>query len=309
VRIFLVILILLFSNYHHLSYAQEKTAITTKKASKKPSEKNATATDKKNTNKSTEKALKIPLPVNQHQQFKDDIKHFLKTENVTTLLNGSKDFITLIQEQTTSNAKGVAILLPNWQQSAVSSPALNYFRKTLPDLGWTTITVQSPEKPTNYPSKKIDPRAQADENKEVLATYQDNLSAVMNKVMEKAANYPGIFLLIAESSNAAILVNSYQQAESKQPDILVILSGHLLTEKDNQNFINSLANIDVPILDLYLGADNLYVQKIAPLSAIEAKKQLKVYYRQQKLDNFTSGNYPNEELLKAVKAWIKHLGW
>jgi len=104
-------------------------------------------------------------------------------------------------------------------------------------------------------------------------------------------------------------VNLYQQTQSRQPDVLVVLSGHLLTDEDNKNYAAALATIDVPVLDLYLTHDNINVLALAPLSRSQSKKQLKVYYRQQQLNNITTGYYPQEKLLKAINGWLKHIGW
>jgi hypothetical protein len=89
----------------------------------------------------------------------------------------------------------------------------------------------------------------------------------------------------------------------------VLLSAHLLTEKDNKSYAKALASIDVPILDLYLKHDNSTVLSLAPLSRSQSKKQLKVYYRQRQLSNLITGYYPHQELLKAINGWLKHIGW
>jgi len=285
----------------------------TKKASKnnKQNKTNDNAKDKSNTQKkkTIKKNIKINFPIDSQKQFKADINHYLNAEKIKPMLAGSDDFITLINEQSTGNSKGVAILLANWQQALTSPKALNYLRTTLPKQGWTTITIQSPEKPAKYPSIKLNALEQAEENQTLLSQYKEKLSLIIKKVMLKADNYPGISLMIAEGSNAALLVDLYQQQQNKQPAALVILSGYLLTPKDNQNYAQSLAKIDVPVLDLYLEKGNAIVARNAPLRLSQSKKQLKVFYRQQKLNNFSTGYYPKEQLSKVINGWLKRIGY
>ena len=292
------------------SYAQEKPAESVKEKPLQTVEKTSKASDHK-TDTNTKPTTKptIRFPISSEKQFKNDIKHYLNADQVKPVLLGSDDFITLISEETTGNPKGVAILLSDWQQAATSPKAINFLRQKLPDLGWTTITIQSMPKPEHYPSVKIKKLAQNEENKKSLKEYQNKLAKIMTKVMKKAANYPGLFLVVAEGSNAAMLVNLYQQTQIKQPDVLVLLSAHLLTEEDNKSYAKALASIEVPVLDLYLKHDNSTVLALASLSRSQSKKQLKVYYRQRQLSNLITGYYPRQELLKAINGWLKHIGW
>jgi len=302
-----VILLLLFSAFSFAfpSAAEQQAP----KETPKNSAPSATEAQNKKTAEQQSSKHKIRLPSDSEKQFNNDIKHYVKNADITPMLLGSDEFITLINEETTGTPKGVAILLSNWQQAATSPKAINFLRTSLPKQGWTTITIQSMTKPEHYPSVKDKTIAQNEENKETLTEYKNKLSKIITKVMAKAANYPGLFLVVAEGSNAALLVDLYQTKANKQPDVFVILSGHLLTKTDNKNYVEALASINVPILNLYLKYDNKDVLALAPQSLSESKKQLKVYYRQQQLNNHVSGYYPHKALLTAINGWLKHIGW
>ncbi len=302
-RIFLLILFLLFSvsSFAFPSATQEQAS--------KDAPKNSTTKQDQPAQDNQATKAKIRLPRDSEKQFNSDIKHYVKNADITPMLLGSDEFITLINEETTGTPKGVAILLSNWQQAATSPKAINFLRTNLPHQGWTTITIQSMTKPEHYPSVKDKTIAQNEENKETLTQYKNKLSKIIAKVMEKAANYPGLFLVVAEGSNAALLVDLYKTNANKQPDVLVILSGHLLTKTDNKNYVEALASINVPILNLYLKYDNKDVLALAPQSLSASKKQLKIYYRQQQLNNHVSGYYPHKPLLTAINGWLKHIGW
>ncbi len=262
-----------------------------------------------NTTKPPKTKTPISTPISIDSLYKKDLQHYLTKSQLQQLLVGSDEIITLINEQTTANAKGVAILLPNWQQMATSPQAINYLREKLPQQGWTTITIQPPVKPNNYPSIKLNATEQKEENSKALAHYKEKLAAILTKVMKQAANYPGIFLMIAEGSNAALLIELYQEKKLGHPATLIILSAHLLTEYDNKQVASTLARLEIPVLDLYLNRDNLQAIYSAPLRLAESKRQLKVYYQQKKLDNIYTGYYPKETLLAAINGWLKKIGW
>lgn len=315
-RYFFLFLCFSFLLLETASYAQEsapkKDTPSSENAAKTSPQGKSADSEKKRKGKTDVKSTstqKINLPPDLQNQFKNDINHFINTKNIKPMLVGNEDFITLLNEETSGNPKGVAILLANWQQPFVSSKAINYLSKTLPSKGWTTITIQSPKMPNNYPSKKMNLLESEEENKKTLDQYQENLSMIIKKVLEKAINYPGIFLVVAEGSNAALLVNLYTQQANLQPDALVLLSPYLLNQTDNQQFANNLASIAVPILDLYLSRDNKLVSVNAPMRKAKSKKMLKVFYRQHQFNNVSNGAYPLSDLLKAINGWLKSIGW
>ena len=255
------------------------------------------------------KAVTINFPIDRQKEFKADINHYLKNANISPMLYGSEDFITLVANQTTNNAKGVAIILPNWQQNVTSPQASNFLRTVLPSYGWTTITIQSPTKPKNYPSTQLNHIARNTANEVAITAYEKKLTAIMTKVMSKAHNYPGIFMVIAQGANAALLTDLYDKNKIEQPSVFIVLSGYLPTRIGNVKYATSLAAIKTPVLDLYLTKDNDRVIGNAPLRLIESKKQLKIYYRQKQLTNFNAGYYPKEDLIRSINSWLKHIGW
>jgi L,D-peptidoglycan transpeptidase YkuD (ErfK/YbiS/YcfS/YnhG family) len=255
------------------------------------------------------KKIAIQAPIAQQSLYKKDLTHYLNSQEVNRLLIGSDEIITLVKKDMTGNPKGVVILLPSWQQVATAPQAINYLRNQLPQQGWTTITIQPPSKPKHYPSTKLNQLERVEENQKALTDYKQKLAAIMEKVMGKAANYPGIFIVIAEGSNAALLIDLYAENKIIQPAALVTLSGHLLTVEDNQHFAQTLAKLSLPILDLYLIKGNEQSIFYAPLRLAESKRQLKVYYQQTQLQNFTSGYYPEAVLLKTINGWLKRIGY
>ncbi len=254
------------------------------------------------------------MPISSYEQHKNDLKHYFPAEQVKTLLAGPNKFITLIKKYSNENAKGVAILLPDWQQSVTSSNAISFLRRTLPEHGWTTIAIQPASKPDNYPSKALTTEQQKKDNDTALDIYKTKLSAMISSVMTEAKKNPGIVIIIAQGNNGAMLTDLYQKNKNKPANALILLSSYIQT---NASFINSaneyfsqcIATSNYPVLDLSLRQDQpLIISKIKQ-RAILAKQEMKVYYRHRQLNNVNIGYYPEKELLLQINSWLKSMGW
>lgn len=256
----------------------------------------------------------IKKPISLTKQYKDDLKHYLTDEQVKSLLAGPDDYLTLVKKYTSANSKGVAILLPEWQQGATNPKAINYLRNVLPSKGWSTIAIQPSNKPENFPSTAITIDEQKKENQLALDAYKKKLSTLLNAVMNTAREYPGIVLVIAQGNNAALLVDLYSNEGSQRPNALIMLSSyrqsnHALVNSINESFARQLALTELPILDLYLKHDNTIVLAKAAQRKSFARQEMKVYFRQRQLNNTVTGYYPEEELLSQINSWLKAIGW
>lgn len=339
-HLILKLVIILFFCTHVTVFAQEKVAETvaeTVAEKVKPAVENtknieaatttATETEKKSTDTTTsdtktntnkESKVIIPLPVSQELQHKEDLTRYLPANNISPILAGPDDYLTLINENTSVNSKGVAILLPDWQQGAVSPKAINFLRKALPKQGWTTISIQPASKPDNFPSNAIAISDQKLANKTIIDNYKKKLSALINAVITKSKEYPGIVIIIAQGNHGAMLVDIFEQQNSSQdeiiPNALVLLSSYLLNSNElidetNTAFAKKLANSEYPVLDLYLQYDNPIVLNKAAQRLTIANQELKAYYRQRQIKNNATGYYPEKELLTQITSWLKSIGW
>ena len=253
--------------------------------------------------------IDIIAPVDEMVTKTSDLKHYLPADIVQPLLVGPDDHITLINTNNAMNNKGIMILLPDWQQSASNPKALNTLRETFPDHGWTTISVLPPNKPKNYPSQAIEKIQREEENETTLKDYQQLLSTIMSAITEKAKNYPGIIVVVAEGHNAAILLSIYQQEMTEQPTALVMLGAHLNDEIANLASATHLSQLDLPVLDLYLKADNRLARQNAQLRQKWVNQELKSDFRQQQIYNIQTSYYPKPALISAINGWLKSIGW
>jgi len=251
----------------------------------------------------------ISAPVDALTQKEQDLTHYLSAEKFTPMLAGAEDFITIINENTASNQKGVMILLPDWSMSATSSNALNYLQTTLPFQGWTTITIQPPVKPLNYPSRNSKLSLQVEENAKTLLEHQEYLTTMMTAVMEKAKDYPGIFVVVSQGSHAILLANLYSKGKLESPSAMVLLSGYMNSELDSHSYAKTLARSEFPVLDIYLSREHQLAKRDALIRKSQATKEMKVYYRQSQLHNNQVSYYPEKSLLITINGWLKSIGW
>lgn len=313
----IVITFLLFLVVNVIAVAQQKDQQTTSTPAtdKVQSEQNPlTAPEPQAENPASSTSLPSPLT----QQYQQDLTHYLPAEQVKPLRVGTNDYITLVTENTSINDKGVAILLPDWQQSATNPKAINFLRKALPSQGWTTIAIQPPSMPENYPSKAIEVSEQQQQNDQILADYKLIFTAMMNATLEQTNRYPGIKVVIAQGHHGALLVEFFEQQAAKanpiMPNGVILLSSYLTTnealiDEAHTDLAKKIAASNYPLLDLYLTFDHpIVLAKVKQRRAL-AKKAMKVYFRQRRLNSLAAGYYPEQALLRIINSWLKSIGW
>lgn len=322
----LTILVLLLAIANPVVFAQEKTPSPASQSfdeTNKESAETTTSAPNKEENANQEIVKKTqaepPLPIATSAQHKADLTHYLPENNVKSILAGPDDYITLISENMSINNKGVAILLPDWQQSATNPKAINLLRNELPLQGWTTISIQPLNKPDSYPSRALTLNEQQEENTKIIDEYQVKLGTMINAVIDKASDYPGIVIIIAQGNHGAMLVHLLSEKNeqipiTKQPNGVILLSSYVLTsnallDDSNTAFAKQLAYSEYPVLDLLLRYDNPIVLDKAKQRMALSKKEMKVYYRQRQLNNNNVGYYPKQELLTQINSWLKSIGW
>jgi len=128
-------------------------------------------------------------------------------------------------------------------------------------------------------------------------------------VMDIALEYPGIILLLAEGSNAAIVTDLYQQKKNREPNVMIFMSAFMPTYDDNQKFAEQMAKSELPILDVLLTLDHPLALENAKYRKVMASKEMKIFYRQRQYNSYVSGYYPKEQLVKDISGWLKTIGW
>ncbi|OKY26106.1 MULTISPECIES: DUF3530 family protein [Thalassotalea] len=297
-----------FSQENQEQETQQNTSESTpEKASEKTTNK-ADAETVTNEQQSPEKA-EISLPKTLPEIYALDLKHYLPEGEYENIMVDDNEHVALVTTHDSELPKGIAILIPEWQQPATSPQAINELRKILPKQGWTTFSLQPLDKPENYPSNALDDAAKATENAEQLAQYQQQLAPLIAASIEKAKSFPGIIILIAQGQNAAQILSILQQPEFAKPNAYIMLSAYMPTTQETQIAAEHLTDLTLPILDVSLKADHFQVPRNVALRTKYVKQLAKSQYRQTTLFNFTTGYYDANALATQIKGWLTSLGW
>ncbi|GHF78442.1 DUF3530 family protein [Thalassotalea marina] len=259
------------------------------------------------TTSSTNVVIEHPIP--QTTLYQSDLKHYLPSDVIEQVMVGPDNHTSIIKPHLSANQKGVMILLPEWQQSAMSPQAVNFLQETLPEQGWVTIAVQPLAKPPNYPSTAISVTEQVEQNKQTIENYQQNLKGLLTAVMEKAQNYPGIIVFVTQGHNAMFVGELLAAKEIPQPQALVLLSAQMSSTNAMEQSAEKLASLQLPVLDLYLRMDSPVAKQHAKIRQKHVYYLAKSQFRQKKLHNIYSGYYQGEPLIKEINGWLKSIGW
>lgn len=251
----------------------------------------------------------IQAPTDLFKQQQQDLKHYMKASQVSSFLVGPNEYLMMVSKHKTAMNRGVMIIIPDWQQSAISPKVLNHLQQDLPEYGWTTITIHPPQKPTNYPSILNNEEERIAANNKTLTTYKENLAALLKATYEKAKSYPGVIITIAQGNHAALVVDLYQEELVGMPSALIMLSSYMPTQTENDSFAQQLAYSSYPVLDLYLKRDHRLVLNNAIMRKHLVKNELKSVYRQKQLTNHLTTYYPRQTLIKEIIGWLKTIGW
>ena len=305
--IFLVLCSLTFS-----AVAQQQEENTQQESSEsKPAEQEATQPKDQPaaSGEQSSPIAEVAPPISVKSLHEHDANWQLSKEILSPMLVGTEDIITLTQPDALALNRGVAVLVPDWHQSVTSPKAINFLRNDLPQKGWTTITVQPPAKPDNYPSSASKASQRNTENEQTISSYKEAITPILQAVFNKAQEYPGVFVVISEGNNAAIIMDIVQQQQLPAPNGIVLLSAHMESQSDNLKFAQIMSESDTPVLDLVLSKDNRWAEHYAPIRKQHAKKALKTFYRQRQLQNTVTGYYPEKALASAFKSWLVSTGW
>lgn len=265
-----------------------------------------------NSNKGTVKPaapVTILPPVDPSKQHQEDLKHYLTDTQFTPLLIGTETIEVIVEENVSPNIKGNIIILPDWQKGAINPKTSFLLGKKLAEHGWTSFIVQAPEKPNGYPSRNIDNDARKKENEEALSKHQEKLATILKQVTDKAIERPGSVVLLTEGQHSSVVSNLLATMPESMPEAFIILSGYLEVHSDSKVASNNLAQLELPVLDLYLKRDNHLVYNSVKLRKNAVNAELKSFYRQKQINNITPGYYPSDVLTKEILGWLRSQGW
>jgi hypothetical protein len=190
--------------------------------------------------------------------------------------------------------------------------------QSLNEYGWVTFSSGSFEPYTNMP----------DVNKDKLAEYlsrpkaspehlpsdlqQDHLTRLqmrLNSLANEASAYAGVNMLIVQGVSAGYVVQLLQQGLIDSPDVLVLLQPYFPDQIANKKLSKMIAELDVPILDVWSEYDNPWAKSTVKKRQQFANKLLTMHYRQRQIFGDQGWEQRDARLTKEIVGYIAYLGW
>lgn len=251
-----------------------------------------------------------------------DLRRALFDDEYSTIKVAEQEMVIIINENTTAISRGTALLVTDSGSPINSQQGLAPLVKQLTGLGWVTMLVPSPESDLFQPAEEL---AEADAtteqptdtvkssasqlNQQVFDEHLQRLALIMQAALQKAKEYPGFVLVIAQGTSAATLSQLYAEQKVAAPDALVVISPYWPDRKFNNQLASFLASTPMPVLDIYSKWDNSWSQASTKARKVAAIRALKLQYRQREINGVGLIQQPASYVSKEIYGWLSHMGW
>jgi hypothetical protein len=266
-------------------------------------------------------SLPISAAVDKQLLSTIDLQRALFSDQYIKLKVAEQDLLVVLNENTNAIARGVAILLTQGNTTLTSNQGLAPLVGQLTQLGWVTMLVPSPA--TEFLTARellIDGAQSALEPASVKmpaqhisqATFNEHLeklNLIMQAALEKAKEYPGFILVIAQGTSAASLTQLYAQQTLPSPDALVVIAPFWPDRIYNNQLATELAYTSMPVLDLFSARDNTWSLTSVDLRKVATVKALKLQYRQRQIIGSNDMEQAAPYISKEIYGWLSHMGW
>lgn len=234
--------------------------------------------------------------MDKEKRWSDQIVETLLVGNAEWLEAGGQKFLGIYTEDQSGEPKGGLIILhgigvhPDWPD--VISP----LRSELPNYGWATLSIQMPILPNEATLQDYIP---------LLKEAAPRIQAAQAFLKAKG-NEP--IVVIAHSLGASMATTALTETGIEGLRGLVVI-GMSSSDLDPQlNTSTAIANLALPIFDLYGSRDLDEVLAAAGPRAAAMRSTRHSQYRQQSLegaDHFFVGL--EDALVRTVRGWLEHL--
>lgn len=210
--------------------------------------------------------------------------------------------ITLWKDEQTPQKTGTTILLPDWGNRPTTADSIEPIRQQLPQWGWQTIALIPPQ-----PEQKTLILDEQDEA--ATTTYQQQLQRTIEAVKQAQGAPFGYQVIVAQGVMAAWIVRVYSEQQLPLPDALVLISSYYPNPKLNTELANAIADLPIPVYDLYYRDSNRWSLQGARERLIAAHKKQKLNYRQSQINTDPNLQNSGKLLAKQLYGWFNALGW
>ena len=197
----------------------------------------------------------------------------------------------LVHKSEQSYQQGIAIILPEWQQTASLLP----LSKALSRQGFDCVILLPT--PAQIKINSGDEKQQE--------AVQQQLELWSNRLSGVDENMPasgGHRLLIAQGSSAVWLGQLLAADKLNKPDALVLLNAFYPDQQANNLQATQLSSSIYPVLDLYQENRSNWLIQTAQQRQLATKRSAKLNMRQQTI-------YDLSEAPEKISGWLTTLGW
>jgi hypothetical protein len=251
-----------------------------------------------------------------------DLRRAHFDDEYSTIKVAEQDMVIIINENVTAISRGVALLVTDNGAPISSQQGLAPLVKQLTGLGWVTMLVPSPASDLFQPAENLaaddataeQPPATTKSsarqlNQQIFDEHLQRLTLIMQATLERAKEYPGFVLVIAQGTSAATLSQLYAEQKVTTPDAFVVISPYWPDRKFNNQLANFLANTPMPVLDIYSKWDNSWSQASVKARKTAAIRALKLQYRQREISGVELFQQPASNVSKEIYGWLSYMGW
>jgi hypothetical protein len=233
--------------------------------------------------------------LSKEQLNRADILRQMPATEMLELTAKQQAFMLLQRDNMTSYTKGTALLLPDASEHAASPKHINSLRQQLNDYGWHTLALTPPVLPAHLASDN-------------LPDYQLMVLERVQAAQLQAQQQPGVMIVIAQGSSAAILNQLYATAQLTEPAAFIMLGAYLPKDELNREIAKSLATHQVPTLDISHKQDNRLVTGQLRQRRQLANKHLKAVYRQRLVDGSGYDADTQQWVFHEIYGWLSSVG-
>lgn len=224
-----------------------------------------------------------------------DVMRQLPPEQISLLSEQDTEVLSLQLENMTSYTKGTAILMPDASEHVASPKHIDNLRQQLTDYGWHTLALMPPTLPLEL-------------NNDSLSDYQQRLLKRLQIAIQKAKNTPGVTIIIAQGSSAAVINTMLASGQLTEPAAFIMLGAYLPTAELNTQIAKALASHQVPTLDISQTEDNHLVTSQLRQRQRLVNKYLKAVYRQRVISGSGYNADTQQWVFHEIYGWLTSVG-
>ncbi len=230
----------------------------------------------------------------REKQITEKLMEEAKATEVLWLDAEGENFLALYTSQTSEVAHGAAIILHAMGGHADWPQTISPIRRTLPEHGWTTLSIQLPV---------IAPENQIEDYGKTLQQTAERIKAAVRLLRERKF----LNIVVIGHSFGAASTLAYLEKEEKQKVMALVAVGlqDYAFVKPSIDLLGLIEKSKIPVLDIYGSRDFKKVIKQAPDRRLAAKKGNNRQYTQIEIEG--ADHYFNkmeDVLIKRVRGWL-----